>query len=259
MATTNAQATFPADSADDPFRLGWRYVRHEQPDGTEIWERVPLTLEDLLHPQEQAFIVQARIHHLLMEYLRMIFAARLAHDPTAVVLADVRIAWDVPGLKAHSPDVAVITGIRELKNWGTFDVAVEGVRPALIVEITSPATANFDRLTKLEEYELAGVPTYVIIDLVSRRGEARVRLFGHTLTPAGYQAMVADERGWLWLDTVRVWLGVANNEVVCYDEAGQPLATMSRYRKRCARRPGRAPSPSSRRGPRRRPGGLQKP
>lgn len=62
--------------------------------------------------------------------------AQRAGDPTAVVLNHGRIAWDVPGLGAHGPDIAVILGVRERKNWSTFDVAAEGVRPALIIEIT---------------------------------------------------------------------------------------------------------------------------
>jgi hypothetical protein len=118
MATTNTLTTIPADAENDPFRYGWRYLRREEADGTEGWERVPLTLEDVLHPQEEDFILQNRLHHLIQEYLRIVFAAQLAHDPTAVVLADVRVAWDVPGLEAHGPDIAVITGVRELKNWG---------------------------------------------------------------------------------------------------------------------------------------------
>src|SRR5438034_8039997 len=40
----------PPSGDADPFRLGWRDVRHVQPDGTETWEQVPLTMEDLLHP-----------------------------------------------------------------------------------------------------------------------------------------------------------------------------------------------------------------
>jgi colicin import membrane protein len=223
MATTNTLLTTPASDANDPFRFGWRSIRCEHPDGTETWERVPLTLEDLLHPQEEDFIVQSRMHHLLMDYLHMVFASRLANDPTAVVLADVRVAWDVPGLGAHGPDIAVITGVRELKDWRTFDVAVEGVRPVLIAEITSPSTAHFDRTTKLEEYEAAGVQTYVIVDTVSRRGEPRVLLFAYALTPTGYQPIPPDQRGWIWLDVVRVWLGVADGELTCFDEHGQPL------------------------------------
>jgi hypothetical protein len=36
-----------------------------------------------------------------------VFEAQLATDPTAVVLDDVRIAWDVPELKPHGPDIVV--------------------------------------------------------------------------------------------------------------------------------------------------------
>jgi len=113
--------------------------------------------------------------------------------------------------------------VRERKNWSTFDVAEEGVRPALIIEITSPETASIDRSNKLEEYDLAGVPLYVIVDSVTLRKQPSLRLLGFSQTPDGYQPLAPNERGWLWLDPVRVWLGIADQEIVCYDEAGTPL------------------------------------
>ena len=47
-----------ADAKDDPFRYGWRYVRRTQPDGTEVVDQVPLSLDDLLYPEEGDFVVQ---------------------------------------------------------------------------------------------------------------------------------------------------------------------------------------------------------
>jgi len=223
MATTYTLVTVREERDDDPFRFGWRHVRHTQPDGTETWERVPLTLEDVLHPQEEDFIVQTAAHSRRRRYMTNVISTRLADDPSAVVLADVRIAWDVPGILAHGPDIAVILGVRRIRNWSTFNVAEEGVRPILIVELTSPSTASLDRSNKLEEYDLVGVETYVIVDTVRRRGIETLRLLGYTLTPAGYQVMPPNERGWLWLEVPRIWLGIADNEVVCYDEEGQPL------------------------------------
>lgn len=44
----------------------------------------------------------------------------------------------------------VIRGVRAHQNWSTFDVAAEGVRPALIVEITSPETRMLDLALKLD-------------------------------------------------------------------------------------------------------------
>ena len=218
----SAPPTWP-QQADDRYRYGWREVRREAPEGEELWERVPLTLEDVLHPQVGDFIVHSEAHERRNLYVYDVFTARVADDPSAVVLHDVRVAWDVPGLKAHGPDIAVIFGVRERKNWSTFDVAVEGTRPILLVEITSPETASTDRSNKLEEYALAGVAYYVIIDTLIQAGQPHLLLLGYRQGPTGFQVVAPDERGWLWLPPVRVWLGIADNELVCYDEAGQPL------------------------------------
>jgi len=43
-------------------------------------------------------------------------SGRLADAPTAVVLDDVRIVWDIPDLKPHGPDIMVIFGVRARKN-----------------------------------------------------------------------------------------------------------------------------------------------
>jgi colicin import membrane protein len=223
MAIETLQIYRPLPVPDDPFRYGWRHVRHEHPDGTETWDRVPLTLEDVLHPQEEDFVAQNVPHQSRQRYLQNVISARLADDPAAIVVADLLIAWDVPGLKGHAPDIAVILGVRERKAWSTFYVAEEGVRPVLIIELTSPSTALLDRAIKVEEYEVAGVETYVLIDAIQSRGRSTLRLIGYTLTPEGYQSLAPDERGWLWLEAVGIWLGIENDEIVCYDEAGQPI------------------------------------
>jgi Uma2 family endonuclease len=221
MATRATQTATP--SPLDPFRYGWRYIAHPLPDGGARYEQVPLALEDVLHPREGDFIVQNERHHRRCTYLYDVARAQLAEDPTAVVLSDVRIAWPVEPPKAHGPDLTVIFGVREHKPWGTFDVAAEGARPSLIIEVTSPETAHLDRGVKRDEYAEVGVPLYVIVDTVVEHGISRLRLLGYTLTPAGYQPLPPDERGRLWLAPLRAWLGIADNEIVCYDEEGNPL------------------------------------
>src|SRR5437660_1491960 len=148
----------------DRFRYGWRYVRRDLPDGGVDWDQVPLTLEDVLHPQMGDVQVLSRSHGNDCNYLKDVFEARLAGDPSAVVLADTGVKWDVPELRHHSPDVAVILGVRQQRDWGMFEVAEEGVRPALIVEVTSPASRVNDVVTKVDHYYRAGVPHYVIVD-----------------------------------------------------------------------------------------------
>ena len=151
VLVTPASGTHDADEALDPYRYGWRYVRHDQADGTYVIEQVPLTLEDVLHPQEGDQVTHSDAHQRRRRYLVNALEAQLAHNSTAVVLDDVRIAWDHPDLKPHGPEISVIIGLRARKNWSTFDVASEGVRPALIIEITSPEIASIDRSNKLEE------------------------------------------------------------------------------------------------------------
>ncbi|PDW02872.1 Uma2 family endonuclease [Candidatus Viridilinea mediisalina] len=207
----------------DPFRYGWRYVNVERSDGFSELRQEPLTLEDLLHPQEGDHVTHSDAHQRRRRYLCNVFEAQLAQDPTAVVLDDVRVAWDVPDLKPHGPDIAVIIGVTQRQNWSTFDVAREGVRPALIIEITSPETASIDRSHKLEEYDIAGVPLYVIVDTVVLRRQPMLRLLGYVQTETGYQVLIPNERGWLWLEPVALWLAVEAHELVCYNAAGEAL------------------------------------
>jgi Uma2 family endonuclease len=216
--------TSAAQPAAERYRYGWRYVRRDLGDGNYQMEQVPLTLEDVLHPKEGDQVTHSEAHQRRIRYLCNVFLARLADDPTAVVLDDVRIAWDLPDLKPHGPDIMVIFGVRARKNWSTFDVAEEGVRPALVIEVPSPETASLDRSNKLEEYDLAGVPLYVIVDAFTLAKQPRLRLLGYTRTPNGLQVLPPDARGWLWLEPVRLWLAVQDNELVCYDEAGTPVA-----------------------------------
>jgi Uma2 family endonuclease len=207
---------------DNPFRYGWRYAIHEQPDGTITYEQVPLTLEDVLHPREEDYVVQGEEHIDWCRYLHIVLRHLLAHNPLAVVFQDMLFLWDVPGLKGHAPDIAVVFGVRPGQRR-SFDVATEGVRPTMFIEITSPSTADLDRQSKLEEYHLAGVEFYFIIDQQFVRRQTALRLHGYRYTPAKYEPIAPNERGWLWMEPVRAWLGIADNRPVCYDESGRLL------------------------------------
>jgi Uma2 family endonuclease len=224
MTTTTVEEPRAADAAQpDPYRYGWRYVRRELPDGGETIEQVPLTLEDVLYPEEEDFHVHSKAHEDTCTYLSDVFGARLSDDPTAAVLCDVRVAWDVPGLRPNGPDIAVVRGVREQRNWSTFDVAEEGVRPEVIIEITSPETRSNDLIAKVENYALARVPLYIIADTRIWNGQETLYLIGYHLTPRGYEALAPDKRGWFWLEAVGVWLGIQDNRIICFDALGNPI------------------------------------
>jgi len=218
---THPTVTTPAPPpADDPFRYGWRYVRRPTPDDPDHLEPVPLTLEDVLHPEEGDFIVHSDRHETDRMYLTAVLRARLEAHGRAIVLSDVRVAWDVPDLRPHGPDVMVIPGLRERRDWSTFDVAEEGVRPALMIEITSPETRENDVVWKVAHYARAGVAQYVIVDNVGRRGERQLRLLDYRLVGDTYRLQPPDERGWVYLELADLWVGVEGDHVVCYADDG---------------------------------------
>jgi colicin import membrane protein len=208
----------------DPFRYGWRYVRVARSDGSESFEQIPLTLEDVLFPETGDFIVQTDPHDNDLNYLKDVFKSRLAGDPQAAVVSDCRVDWNLPGVRPLAPDIGVFLEVKEYRGWATLDVAAEGVRPVLVVEVTSPDTRKNDVEAKFEYYHRAGVPLYVIADASQDDGQERhLNLIGYRHTRTGYREMAPDARGWLWLEPVRLWLGVTRDQtgkydrVVCYD------------------------------------------
>jgi Uma2 family endonuclease len=229
-ASTPRRRRSPADEPD-PFRYGWRYVRITRPDGTEEFDQVPLTLEDVLHPEEGDFIVQSDPHDRERTYLRAVCEARLEHKPRAVVLSDCRIDWNIPGVRPLGPDLAVFFGVRRRSLWSTFYVGKERARPALVIEITSPETRNNDVGIKVDYYHRAGVPQYVIADVTVEDVEERlVELIDYRDTPRGYRRFKPNKQGRIWLPAVDLLLGLTRDRlggyirIACFDaETGQEV------------------------------------
>ena len=245
----------------DPFRYGWRYVRIVRPDGTEGLDQVPLTLEDVLHPEVGDFIVQSDPHDSDRAYLKAVSKARLAGESTTVVLSDCRIDFNIPGVKPLGPDVAVFTGVRRRIMWSTFDVAREGARPVLVIEVTSPDTRSNDVGIKVDYYFRGRVAWYLIADVtIEEEGERRIELILYHRVGRTYRLVPVDDRGWVWLEPVGLWLGQTRDaqggfmRLACYDpatgeevgdytaisralaESQKKLAEESRARKRAERR-----------------------
>jgi colicin import membrane protein len=221
--STSRPTRSPSDEPD-PFRYGWRYVRITRTDGTEDFDQVPLTLEDVLHPEEGDFIVQTDLHERERTYLRTVSEARLERDPTAVVLSDCRVDWNIPGVRPLGPDLAVFFGVRRRIDWATFDVAAEGARPALVIEITSPETRKNDVGIKVDYYHRAGVPQYVIADVTFEdEDERRMQLIEFRHAPRGYRRFKPNKQGRIWLPAVNLWLGLTHDRlggyirVACFD------------------------------------------
>jgi Uma2 family endonuclease len=190
------------------FKYGYREIQVKGSDGDIEYERVPLTLEDVLHPQFGDVHVLSDAHGDDCLYLRDVLKSRYQDDPSVVVFYDVGIFWDIPGLEHHSPDVSLIFGVKKRKEWKSFHVKTEKVRPALIVEVTSPDTRVNDVKTKVEQYAQAKVPHYVIVDAQEKAERRRVTLTRYRLADGHYERQGPDEQGRVWLEPVGLWLGV---------------------------------------------------
>jgi colicin import membrane protein len=203
--------------ADDPFRYGWRFVRRIGPDGREELEQVPLTLEDVLHPQVDDVIPERPIHERDRRYLADVFNYRLPRAAGNRVLSDCIVNWGVPGIRNHSPDISVFTGLRQQppENVGIFDLVASGGRCRLAVEIVSPDARTNDVDIKVDEYFRAGVPLYVIVDQERENGPRQ--LLGYRPGPAGYERIPLNAEGRLPLADLGLCLALRDERLVCFD------------------------------------------
>jgi colicin import membrane protein len=216
MSTIQERRKSPAsrDEELDPFRYGWRDVLVPRPDGGLDHRQLPLTLADVLHPQEGDHHALTRAHILDCMYLLAVVSARVAHERHILVLSDTGVYWDHPELEHHSPDISVIPGVRRREgDWRSFHVAKEGTRPSLIIEVVSPNTRQNDVVRRVTEYALAQVARYVIVDVSAPAQKRQIAFIDYRLgSDAGYQRQPLDASGRVWLDRpIGLWLGKAFN------------------------------------------------
>jgi len=210
---------------EDPFRYGWRFIKVTTPEGDEIERQVPLTEEDVLHPLEGDFIVNTEVHDQIVSYLKLAMQSPYVERPDIVVIGNMRVDWGSKLGWAHGPDVAVFSGVRG--TWsarqGTFYPAKLKAKPLLVIEATSPSTRGNDFGYKLREYYQVGVIVYVIIDIPYDGEFGDIQLFGYQAGKAQYEALPKDDKGRLWLEAVRLWLGVEGSDVYLDDAEGSRL------------------------------------
>jgi Uma2 family endonuclease len=225
--STDIQTTEAETNADDPFRIGWRDVYETLPDGKSVLRQVPLTLEDFLHPQEGDHFEESILHDVIRRYLADVFMSRVADTPGADVISNVGVYWDDPDYGHNCPDVAVIFDVKFPKTK-SFDVAEQGTRPRIILELTSPSTRIKDLGDKFETYHAVGIPYYIIIDRI--RAANPWALTAYQYTPRKYLPILdRDEKGRLWLAPLNLWLAVDGDRVLCYDDLSEePLGDYTR-------------------------------
>lgn len=203
---------------EDAFRYGWREHEVETPDGKRMMKRTPLTLEDVLHPQEGDYIVESHDHELHRGYVAYVSRYQMRHRKDVIVLSDVRTDWGHRFIRPHAPDIGIFENVAEEKAWPTFYVQKENARPLVIFELVSPSTRVNYVYYKLLHYAQVGVPLYVILDSQTRHGEKIWSVDAYTLNTTGdYEPIFADEEGRVWLEALQIYVGTSDGQIACFD------------------------------------------
>jgi hypothetical protein len=208
QAITAKQADISPTQVDDPYRYGYRVVPETQKNGEITYQFVPLAQADFLDPQVGDHLVQSDPHVKLVISLVNRFEKRYLYTPAVGVFSDLKMEWGIPGLKEPAPDLAIVPGLKnKQKRRSTFDVAAEGTRPCLIVEVTSPRYP-FDDTVKVGIYQQAGIQEYIIVDAHFEEDDAAVELKGYRLVEGEFQPMTPDAQGSLVSETTGVRFGL---------------------------------------------------
>jgi Uma2 family endonuclease len=95
-----------------------------------------------------------------------------------------------------------VDGTKERQGWVVWQE--EGRYPDVIVELMSPSTSKIDTGKKKNIYgRIFRTPDYFVYDPFKPKS-----LQGwHLDISKGYQSLVADDRGWLWCESLGFWLG----------------------------------------------------
>ena len=111
----------------------------------------------------------------------------------------------------RGPDFFValdVDGSRDRKGWVTWEE--NGRYPNVIVELMSPSTAKVDKGIKKELYERTfHTADYYVYDPFQPES-----LQGwHLNASQRYEPLVPNQNGWLWCETLNIWLGTWSGSI----------------------------------------------
>jgi Uma2 family endonuclease len=211
-----------SNQKDELADRGWRTEEIVQPDGSTVFEMIPLTSEEFLHPEEGYHLPNSTFHDRIAGDIKDILTRRYANDPTTAVFRDLIIRWGIANCKDNCPDTCVVFGVQNKDRVRTeFLVTEEGTRPSLVVEVVSPRYRKEDREIKVRQYARAGVQEYIIFDRRRQRGQILDEVLGYRLIDNVYVPITPDDEGRILCETVGLLLGLHDGEVVVVDAQTQ--------------------------------------
>jgi Uma2 family endonuclease len=183
-------------------------------DGSVREIALPATLENLLHLRLEDKLTQSNPHQRTLgpfvEILRR-FLERLA--PDIAVFSDLQLLYKRYGHRDVSPDVAVVSDLRDRDAVeDSLDVVGEGARLRMVIEVVSTSTSDLRRKDEVENlalFETLGVENHVLVyPPHPERGE-RLDVEARELDAQGrYRRIVPDARGRLLLRSMDLRLAI---------------------------------------------------
>ncbi|MBE9180610.1 Uma2 family endonuclease [Oculatella sp. LEGE 06141] len=169
------------------------------------WE-VPTPPTDLIFDDGEP--LESNRHRIAMNVLIRSAQQALSARPDSFVGGNMFVYYSrqqVMNRDFRGPDFFAVLGAepdRERQGWVIWEES--GRYPDVIVELLSPSTAAIDRGAKKDLYEQTfRTPDYFVFDPFDPTSLAGWRLdLAH-----GYQPLTPNDRGWLWCETLELWLG----------------------------------------------------
>lgn len=228
--------------------LGWRYSKQVLLDGTHIRERHPLTILDILFPEEGDEVSVRNRHAITQTSAYDVMSMSTRNNPSMVAFKEMRIDFGLPSLRPLAPDAALVSGITKPKdyNWSTFYVKEEGATVELVMEITSPATRHIDvepsMLTtreqhvfqrqlveypmlrsKWEIYAEAGVRIYIVIDDPEETGAPFLYFYRLNALKKIFTRCYPDAQGRFWIPPLRLYIARGTHTIKWLDDTGHEV------------------------------------
>ena len=222
---------------DEPSEAGpWVHRWIRRTDGSYAMLETTLTPEYFLDPQLGDQMVQGAFHAAVTQMLTDLLQRHFRTQEDVLVFSDVKLLWGDLKLQNRQPvpDVAVVRGVRhrDLAAYTTFNVEQEGVRPCLVIEVISDRDARIrrtDLVDKVEVYEQAEIPEYLLVDPPGPATRDRFELILYRLDAEGrYRRIAPDAQGRLLSKMAGVWFTVSpeGDRVLLFDAAtGERLMT----------------------------------
>ncbi len=193
--------------------------------GEVVVEEIPLTLEILLHPDEDVQVPQGNPHYRQLYPLAQGLQRFLERRRRGWgVFSDVMVTWAQKRLPPVAPDVVIVDRIADPEAVGSsLDVAAEGCRVRAVLEVvttSSKARRAKDEKHNRKLYAAAGVEDYVLTYPRQHRERGDPALRSFVLAGGVYRERSADAEGRFLLRSVGLRLAVGESgELVFTDVA----------------------------------------